>query len=417
MLERIRVGHFCCAQSTQVENFRSLVGDALIDELVGLAKDLQDVRICHINATPFGGGVAELLSRMIPIQESMRMKVDWRIIHGDQEFFSITKDFHNAIQGKQFHLKDKVKSLYNRQNQRSASLLESEYDVFVVHDPQPAALLHFKGKHAGKWIWRCHVDSSQPNQEVWSFLQPYIEAYDATVFTMKEFVPPDLKVPRVEIIQPAIDPFSSKNMELPSAVYRNAVANCGIDLRRPLLAQVSRFDPWKDPLGVIEVYRLVKEEMPEIQLALVGALAGDDPEGYRILSQVNQESAKDSDIYIFTNMQGVGNMEVNAFQRTAQVIVQKSIREGFGLVVSEALWKGTSVVAGKVGGIPSQIPDDMQGYLVTGIESCAKAILSLLRDEPRRKEFGEKGRQWVQRKYLTPRLIRDQLKLIKTIVS
>lgn len=417
MLEKIRIGHFCCAQSTQVENFRPLVGEVLIDELKGLARDLKDVRICHINATPFGGGVAELLSRQIPILESMGMRVDWRIIHGDQEFFSITKSFHNAIQGQLFHLTDKAKKIYNRQNERSAELLESEYDVFFVHDPQPAALLYFKGKKEAKWIWRCHVDSSEPNPEVWSFLKPYIELYDAAVFTMKEFVPPDLNMRWVEMIQPAIDPFSSKNMELPPDVYRNAVANCGIDLRRPLLAQVSRFDPWKDPLGVIEAYRLVKEELPEVQLALVGALAGDDPEGYQILSRVNEVSRKDPDIYVFTNLAGVGNMEVNAFQRAAQVIIQKSIKEGFGLVVSEALWKGTSVVAGKVGGIPSQIPDEMQGYLVTSVEDCAKMVVLLLRDESRRKEFGEKGKQWVQKRFLTPRLIRDELKLIKSLVS
>lgn len=417
MLERIQVGHFCCAQSTQVDNFRPLVGDAMIDELQELARDLRKVRICHINATPFGGGVAELLSRQIPILESMEMKVDWRIIHGDQEFFSITKAFHNAIQGKPLHLTDKMKDEYNYHNEQSASLLESDYDVFFVHDPQPAALLEFKGKKEEKWIWRCHVDSSEPNREVWSFLKPYIEDYDAAIFTMEEFVPPGLSVNRVEMIQPAIDPFSSKNMELPPDVCRNAVANCGIDMRRPLLIQVSRFDPWKDPLGVIQTYRLVKNEMPEVQLALVGALAGDDPEGYRILSQINEVSAKDQDIYVFTNLAGVGNMEVNAFQRAAQVVIQKSIKEGFGLVVSEALWKGTPVVAGKVGGIPMQIPDDMQGYLVSGIEDCARMVLSLLGDEALRKEFGVKGRERVQEKFLTPRLIRDELRLISSLVS
>jgi trehalose synthase len=416
MLEKIQVGHFCCAQSTQVDNFRPLVGDAMIDELQELARDLREVRICHINATPFGGGVAELLSRQIPILESMGTKVDWRIIHGDQEFFSITKAFHNAIQGKPLQLTDKMKDEYNYHNKQSASLLESDYDVFFVHDPQPAALLDFKGKKEEKWIWRCHVDSSEPNREVWSFLKPYIEDYDATIFTMEEFVPPDLNVNLIEMIHPAIDPFSSKNMELPSDIYRNAVANCGIDMRRPLLVQVSRFDPWKDPLGVIQTYRLVKNEMPEVQLALVGALAGDDPEGYQILSQINEVSAKDQDIYVFTNLAGVGNMEVNAFQRAAQVVIQKSIKEGFGLVISEALWKGTPVVAGKVGGIPMQIPDEMQGYLVSDIEDCARMVLSLLGDEALRKDFGVKGRERVQEKFLTPRLIRDELRLIRSLV-
>jgi trehalose synthase len=414
-LEKIRIGRFCCAQSIQVDNFRSLVGDDLIDELSDLAGELKKLRICHINATPFGGGVAELLSRQIPILDAMDMQADWRIIHGDREFFTVTKDFHNAMQGKPFHLTDQIKNTYNRQNERSAALIESDYDVFVVHDPQPLSLRHFSGKHGAKWIWRCHVDSSQPDPKVWSFLKQYVEDYDAAIFTMPEFVPPDLHMERVEIIRPAIDPFSSKNMDLPSEVYRKAVANSGLDLRRPILLQVSRFDPWKDPLGVIEAYRLVKKELPEVQLALVGAMAGDDPEGFEILSQVNEESSKDSDIYVFTNLEGVGNMEVNSFQRMAQVVMQKSIREGFGLVVAESLWKETPVVAGKVGGIPLQVPEDMQAYLVDDVEACAQKILWLLNHEPERQEYGQQGKEKIRKNFLTPRLMRDELKLIRSL--
>ncbi|MEW6657269.1 MAG: glycosyltransferase [Thermodesulfobacteriota bacterium] len=417
MLEKIHMGHFCCAFSTQVDNFRPLVGDDLIDELLDLARDLKDIKICHINATPFGGGVAELLTRQIPILVAMGLQAEWRIIHGDQEFFTITKSFHNAMQGQDFRLTEDIKAVYNRQNQHSAALLGQEYDVVIIHDPQPAALPYFTEKRSGKWIWRCHIDSSEPNLETWAFLKPYIETYDAAVFTLENFVPPDLRLGRVEIIRPAIDPFSSKNMALPPEVCRNTVANSGVDMRRPFILQVSRFDPWKDPLGVIQAYRLVKEEISEVQLVLIGAMAGDDPEGYRILSQVNEESSKDVDTYVFTNLAGVGNMEVNAFQRSAQVVLQKSIKEGFGLVVSESLWKETPVVAGKVGGIPLQVPEGMHDYLVSSVEECAEKILSLLRDETERKEYGKEGKELVRRKFLTPRLIRDELSLIRSLVS
>jgi len=416
MLEQIKIGRYCCAASTQIENFRPLVGDDLIDELLELAKDLSNIRICHINATPFGGGVAELLSREIPILKAIKVQADWRIIHGDQEFFSITKSFHNAIQGQEFDLTDDIKDIYTRHNRRSAELLTSEYDVFIVHDPQPAAIRYFNKHKKGKWIWRCHIDSSDPNPGVWNFIKPYIESYDAVVFTLKEFVPPDLKVNLEEYILPAIDPFSSKNMALPEDVYRNAVANSGIDMKRPLILQVSRFDPWKDPLGVIQAYKLVKRERADVQLAMVGSLAGDDPEGYEILSMVNEESAKDPDIYVFTNLEGVGNMEVNSFQRAADIVIQKSIKEGFGLVVSEALWKGTPVVAGNVGGIRTQIPDDMQDFLVSSVEGCAASLLRLLNDGTLRKEFGAKGREKVRKNFLYPRMIRDDLRLIKKIV-
>ncbi len=417
MLEQIKIGRYCCAPSTQIENFRPLVGGDLIEEVMELAADLRNIRICHINATPFGGGVAELLSREIPILKALKVQADWRIIHGDQEFFSITKSFHNAIQGQEFHLTDDIKNIYTQHNRKSAELLSSDYDVFIVHDPQPAALRYFNKNKEGKWIWRCHIDSSDPNMELWNFIKPYIEAYDAAVFTLEEFVPPDLNVNLVEYILPAIDPFSSKNMELPEDVYRNAVANSGIDMRRPLIVQVSRFDPWKDPLGVIQAYQLLKRERPDVQLVMVGSLAGDDPEGYQILSKVNEESAKDPDIYVFTNLEGIGNMEVNAFQRSADVVIQKSIKEGFGLVVSEALWKETPVVAGNVGGIRMQIPDDMKGFLVSSVEDCAGSLLRLLNDEALRKEFGEKGREKVRKDFLYPRMIRDDLRLIKRLVS
>jgi len=296
MLPQVVVGRHCCAQSTNPNNYRPLVGDTLIDELEGLAKSLAAIRICQINATSAGGGVAELLAAEIPILQAIGVNADWRLIHGDAPFFEVTKAFHNALQGADLDLTETIKQTYLDRDRACAEMIEGSYDVYIVHDPQPAALRHFVRKNNARWIWRCHIDSSEPNPHVWSFLRPFIEEYDAVVFTMKEFRPPDLNARHAAFIAPAIDPLSTKNMDLPEEVCKRALANSGVDLNRPLLLQVSRFDPWKDPLGVIKAYRLVKEKRPEVQLALVGAMAGDDPEGWRMLETITAESAKDKDM-------------------------------------------------------------------------------------------------------------------------
>ncbi len=417
MLPKVAIGRHCCAQSTDIENYRPLVGDPLIDELKGLAAELSGIRLCHINSTAAGGGVAELLGREIPLLQALGLAADWRLIHGDPEFFQVTKGFHNALQGGVFPLTREAQETYLEHNRASAELLEGDYDVSIVHDPQPAALRHFARARKGVWIWRCHIDSSDPNPEVWAFLRPFIEEYDAVVFTLEAFRPLDLQVGRVAFIPPAIDPLSTKNMELPEEICRRALADSGLDLNRPILLQVSRFDPWKDPLGVIRVYRLVKEVRPKVQLALVGAMAGDDPEGWALLEAVNEEAARDEDLYVFTNLTGVGNMEVNAFQRGADLVIQKSLKEGFGLVVSEALWKGKAVVAGKAGGIPLQVPPEYRQYLVTSVEECAEKVLDLLDHPGIRAAFGRAGREWVREHFLLPRLVRDELALIRALAK
>ena len=251
---------------------------------------------------------------------------------------------------------------------------------------------------------------------MWQFLRPYVEAYDATVFTMEAFRPPDLSN-HVVFIPPAIDPFATKNMDLPADVCRRAIADSGINLREPLLLQVSRFDPWKDPLGVIQAYRLVKEQRPGVQLALIGAMAGDDPEGWEILETIQHEALEDPNLHVFTNLTGVGNMEVNVFQRGADLVIQKSLKEGFGLVVSEALWKEKAVVAGAAGGIPMQFPAAYQEYLVNSVEECAEKLMYLLDHPEEAADFGREGRKRVAEEFLLPRLIRDELRLIKSLVS
>lgn len=417
-LPKVAVGRHYSSKSIHLRNYRQWVGDELVDEINELSKDLQGLRVCQINATAAGGGVAELLSRLIPVYLALGIETDWRLIYGDKDFFAITKSFHNALQGGELRLTEEMRQAYLEHNRLSAEMLRDDYDVFIVHDPQPAAVRHFKGsERKRKWIWRCHIDSSEPNQEVWEFLRPYVQDYDAAVFTMKAFQPADLRMKRVAFIPPAIDPLSTKNMDLPVEVYQRALGEMGIDLHRPLLVQVSRFDPWKDPLGVIQAYRLVKEKAPGVQLAMVGAMAGDDPQGWEILEKINAEAMNDSDLHVFTNMTGVGNMEVNAFQRNADVILQKSIREGFGLVVAEAFWKRKPIVAGNAGGIPMQFPVGYEDYLVESVESCAAKVLFLLENRDIAAGFGRAGQAKVRTEFLLPRLIRDELRLAKQILG
>lgn len=416
-LPKIAVGRHLSSESVNLENYRSWTGEALTEEIRQLSKDLHGIRVCNVNATAAGGGVAELLSRIIPVHLALGIQAEWRLIYGDKDFFTITKSFHNALQGGLLHLTEATEQAYLERNRQSAEMLPDDYDVYIVHDPQPAAIRHFKNSSTQKWIWRCHIDSSNPNSEVWEFLRTYVQEYDAAVFTMKAFQPGDLDLRRIVFIPPAIDPAATKNMELPADVCHRAIGEMGVDLHRPLLLQVARFDPWKDPLGVIEAYRIVKKTRPEVQLAMLGAMAGDDPEAWGILDQINAEAVDDPDLHVFTNLTGVGSMEVNAFQRTADVVLQKSIREGFGLVVAEAFWKATPVVAGRAGGIPMQFPAGYEHYLVESIEDCAAKTLHLLEHRDDAKSFGRAGQAKIRAQFLLPRLIRDELKLIKDVVS
>lgn len=413
MLQKISLG------VKEIDKYRFLLASELIDEINSLACDLKGLRLCHINSTPFGGGVAELLFSYIPIVRSLGIQADWQVIRGDRRFFTITKCLHNALQGAEYPLLEQgTQRIYLSNNQSNARELDPDYDVFVINDPQPAALRYFCEGLQAKWIWRCHVDSSEPDEGAWQFLRPYIEEYDATVFTKSEFVPPDLKGPRIAIMPPAIDPLSTKNMPLPKAeVCRSMIDNLGLSRDRPVIVQVSRFDRWKDPFGVIDVFRLAKQKVPSLQLALVGSLAGDDPEGWELYGAINEEADKYKDVHVFSNLNGVGNMEVNAFQCASDVAIQKSIKEGFGLVVAEALWKGTPVVAGNAGGIPLQMTGRLGHYLVTSIEECAEKVVYLLEHRELAQELGREGKEHIRNNFLMPRLIRDELSLIKELVG
>ena len=400
-----------------LDDYKPIVGNETVDAIRAVAEELKGVRLLHLNATASGGGVAELLNSLVPLESDCGLDVEWCVMAADQGFFQITKGFHNGLQGRAEPPTEEQRRLYLDRNRQFASEIGRDFQVLIIHDPQPAAAVSFLNDHPAKRIWRCHIDTSEPVKEVWEFLCPYVARYDAAVFTMKEFVPPDLKGPQLVYIPPAIDPISPKNRALPRYIFREVVAEFGVDLARPLIIQVARFDPWKDPMGVIAAYHLAKEQVPNLQLALIGAMAEDDPEAWGIYESVRGEADKDPDIYVFTNLTGVHDHEVNAFQRVADVVVQKSVREGFGLVVSEALWKRTPVVAGKTGGIRLQMPYGLGGFLVESIEEAADRIVYLLGHPDESENIARLGWERVQQHFLMPRLLLDELRLVQSLLD
>jgi trehalose synthase len=398
-------------------SYLNVVPIHILEALDREAERLRGARILQLNATPYGGGVSELLRSGVPLLADLGLDVEWHVITGDEPFFRVTKAIHNGLQGDPASLTEADREAYLATSARNAELLGDGYDFVVVHDPQPAAVLPLHGKGGAKWVWRCHIETSEPNPDTWDFVRGFLYDYDAAVFTLREFVPPDLPIARVAIVPPAIDPLSPKNLPLARVTARQVLDWIGVRLDTPLVTQVSRFDPWKDPLGVIEAYRLARQEVPELQLALVGSMALDDPEGWDLYRQLQLEASADTAIKLFTNLTGVGNIEVNAFQRLSSVVLQKSIREGFGLVISESLWKGTPVVAGRAGGIPLQMADGTGGVLVDSVEDAATAMVDLLRDRERAETLGREGRQRVYEHFLLPRLLLDELVLLNDLAG
>jgi trehalose synthase len=409
MLDHVDVG------PRPLSAYTHIIGEDSVEEIRQLAAPLRGARIAQINSTTYGGGVSELLRSIVPLYRGLGIQADWRLISARPEFFNVTKAFHNALQGLPYHLTRAARETYLTYNTRNAQLLDEEYDFIIVHDPQPAAIRHFRGPHGARWIWRCHIDTSEPNEAVLEFMLPFVTEYDALVFTMDAFVPPGLEHQRVVTMTPAIDPLSPKNVGLSEGICQEIRAWRGIDPRRPLVTQVSRFDPWKDPLGVIQVYRMVREEVPGLQLALLSSMASDDPEVWEMYSEIVEQTRGDDDIHILTNLIGVGDMEVSAFQTSSDVVIQKSIREGFGLVVSETLWKGTPVVANRSGGIPLQMEDGVGGFLVDSTEECAARVLYLLNNRDEARKRGMAGRERVRQRFVITRLLADELRLLATL--
>ncbi len=411
MLQEVALGHKTLADYTHI------VGKDLTEQIRQLAEPLKGKRVLHVSATAFGGGVSEILYTLVPLMRDVGVDAHWHVIFGKEEFYNATKLLHNSLQGAEETLSDEQWEIFDEINQINAEGLQGEWDVVIVHDPQPIGLLRGAKEKGGKWVWRCHIDLSTPNPAPIERLLPMIEEYDASVWHMEKYVPDGMGKHReaVRIVPPAIDPLSPKNMAFSPEDAAFVCRQFGIDVDRPLITQVSRFDPWKDPIGVIDAYREVTEQVPEAQLAMVGSMATDDPEGMEYFQKTFEYADGDEDIKILSNLNNVGAIEVNAFQSQSDICLQKSIREGFGLTVTEALWKGRPTVAGNVGGIPLQIEDGVSGYLVDSPAECAERCLEILRDPGLGKQLGREGKEHARRMFLTPRLLRDWLKLFSDL--
>ncbi len=412
MLQEVALGQ------KSLTDYTHIVGKELTEQIRELAEPLKGKRVLHVSATAFGGGVSEILYTIVPLMRDVGVDTHWHVIFGKEEFFNATKLLHNSLQGAPETLSDEQWQVFDEINQVNAEGLQGEWDAVIVHDPQPIGLRRGALAKGRNWIWRCHIDLSAPNPAPIERLLPLIEEYDATIWHMPSYVPAGIDGHNgVNIIPPAIDPLSPKNMAFSPEDASFVCSQFGIDVDRPLLTQVSRFDPWKDPIGVIDAYRSVTAEVPEAQLAMVGSMATDDPEGREYFQSTFEYADGDPDIKILSNLNNVGAIEVNAFQSQSDVVLQKSIREGFGLTVTEALWKGRPTVAGNVGGIPLQIEDGVSGYLVDSPAECAERCLEILRNPGLGKSLGRAGKEHARREFLSPRLLRDWLRLLGEVES
>jgi trehalose synthase len=397
-------------------DYTHLVGRDLVEEVRELAEPLKGRRVVHLSATAFGGGVSEILYTLIPLMKDVGLDCEWQVIYGREEFFNATKLMHNALQGAPEDLTAEQWETWERYNEMNARELSGGWDVCLVHDPQPAAMRSLVPEKAQGWVWRCHIDLSTPNPATIERLMPWIRDYPQSLFHMPGYVPAGMGG-NVNIVPPAIDPLAPKNMALSPEDASYVCDQFGIDVDRPLICQVSRFDPWKDPLGVIDAYRIVKQQMPEVQLALVGSMASDDPEGWDYFNATIAHADGDPDVHILNNFNNVGAIEVNAFQSHADVLIQKSTREGFGLTVSEAIWKARPFIGGNVGGIPLQVQDGVSGYLVETVGDCAERALRILADPTLGKSLGRAGKEHVRKHFLTPRYLRDYLRIFTELLA
>ena len=392
----------------KLEEYIPIVGQSIVDDLRLLAEKLKGKVIQNINSTPVGGGVAEILNRMVPLLKELGVDARWDVIKGGMQFFEVTKKFHNALHGRQEDLTQHDFDIFMETSEKNIQEVDTYGDVVFIHDPQPIALI--KKKAGNKWIWRCHVDVSNPDKNVWEFLMRFIVKYDAAVFSAPSFSP-QLSIKQF-LIAPSIDPLSDKNKELPQETIDAVLNKYGIQKNKPIVTQISRFDRLKDPVGVIEAYSLVKKYI-DCQLILAGGTAADDPEGIAVLEEVKEKAKQDEDIHILLLPQN--DIEVNALQRASAVILQKSLKEGFGLTVAEALWKGKPVVASHVGGIPLQIKHKYSGLLCHSVEGAAFAIKQFLNSSEYAKKLGENGREHVKNNFLLTRHLKDYMLLFLSL--
>jgi trehalose synthase len=399
-----------------LEQYAKVVGNEVIDHLRQLANPLKGMKILHINSTKEGGGVAEILNRLIPLKKELGIDAEWEIITAEKEFYQCTKKFHNSLQGNRDDVSQNLLDIYKKTNAENYERLRSkliEADVVFIHDPQPAALLsHCKDERKGKWIWRCHIDVSHPYRPVWKFLSDYIKDYDASVWSLSSFVQ-QLPHP-LYLIPPSIDPLSAKNVDIPDKEIAYYLDSWGLKKDMPILTQVSRFDRFKDPVGVIQSYRLIKKYSP-VQLILAGGGASDDPEGQQVLQEVKYFAGNDPDVHVL-ELPPDAHRAINALQRASTIILQKSLKEGFGLTVTEGLWKGKPVIGGDTGGIRLQVINHYTGYLVNSPEGAAMRIRYLLKHPEIMETMGKNARQYVLDNFLITRHLREYLTLICALI-
>lgn len=396
----------------RIEDFRNLVGDEVIHTIFKKAGKFVHKHIVHVNSTYQGGGVAEILASLVSLMNDVGIFTGWRILHGSPDFFAITKKFHNALQGESINLTAMKKEIYEEQNEYFSRFTHLNHDLVIVHDPQPLPMISYYRKRQ-PWVWRCHIDLSNLNRELWDYLKGFILRYDMVVVSNEKYKQKDLPVPQL-VQYPTINPLSSKNKPLDKNTIKKYLNKFGIPNGKPIITQISRFDKWKDPEGVLKVFELVKQEV-DCRLILCGNLAIDDPEGRKIYEKVQQRAKKMNDVILILEE---NNILVNALQSTASVVIQKSIREGFGLTVTEALWKKRPVVASNVGGIPLQIIDGKTGFLVepNDIVGCAKRVVQILKDQELARELGENGHARVRENFLVTRSLLDYLNLMEEIL-
>jgi len=395
----------------RLADYASIIGNAELDELRFLAGDLRGKTVKMVNSTSVGGGVAEMLNRLVPLLSELGVPTHWEVITGGNDFFEITKAFHNALHGGDYHLTPEVEQIFLTYNEQNRERMQFGEDMIVIHDPQPAALIRARESTHGKWIWRCHIDLSNPNREIWGFLRPMVEQFDAAIFSSPSFAR-QLSIPQF-LFFPCIDPLSEKNKDLDDSIVQKVCSDFGIDRSRPIVTQVSRFDRLKDPVGVIRAYQMAKQYV-DCQLVLAGGGASDDPEGAAVLQEVTAAAGDDPDIIVL-DLPPWCALEINALQRASTIVVQKSLREGFGLTVTEALWKGKPTIASAVGGIPNQIIHKLTGVLVHSVEGCAYQIRFLLTHSEFAQQLGKNGQEHVKENFLMTTNVKRWLLLFRIL--
>ncbi len=394
----------------KLKDYEGTVDEKVLEKIRIEAKPLEEKHIVHINSTYYGGGVAEMLNSLVPLCNDLGIRTGWRLLKGTPDFFSITKSFHNAIQGAELNLTDIKKQVYEDVNETNALISHlKDHHMIIIHDPQPLPLIKLY-KKTQPWLWRCHIDLSNPNKELWEYLKGFISRFDHSVISKSSF---KNRIPTPStIIYPAIDPLSTKNKEIDDQIIDKTLQKFGIDRDKPIISQISRFDKWKDPLGVVEAFKIVRKKAA-CRLVLLGSMATDDPEGQEIYDKIIRVTKDEKDIHVI-NFEN--DMLVNSLQRASSVVIQKSLKEGFGLTVSEALWKKTPVVAGNVGGIPLQVKHKKTGYLVNSAKECAKAVISLLENPKMAQKMGEQGKEHVRKNFLITRQLLDHIGLYKKLL-